>query len=244
MHVSQEHFNAGELGGEGGKVRIAEVVGYQDAGLKDFCGLDALLDGHRIGLVDGKEGDVDVGNRGHLRNVLRVTGDIDAQAVEAEDVAIVASLRMEHGAPFSVIVGGNGFQADVTRQDPRPSVGDGGASAQQLHAAGVSYELRLAIGPEGLDGGLVEVVAVFMGDQDDIGLGELRIVGGLAVRADGVHMDGHALVGDGQGPVLDEGDGDFPAAVGLEGLHFAGALRLQGQGQHGGEENGYQFHKR
>ena len=71
------------------------------------------------------------------------------------------------------------------------------------------------------------MVAVLVGDEDEVGLRELGgVVGGLAQSGDRVHLDGQAVVVNLERAVLDEGDGERLAALGLEGFHLVagGAL--------------------
>ena len=218
LHLAEENRDAGEAGREPGQVGIGEMIRDQDLGLKDLGGMDALVHGHRVRLVDREEGDVDILDIGHLRDVLRIAGDIDAESVDGEDKAIVTALRVEVRAALGVIVGGDGVQVDVAGELAAIAVGHHGAPAKHLRDAGVSDEV-IAICAEGLQGHAVEVVAVLVGDQDDIGLRELRgVVGRDAEAAYWVDVDGQALVHDLQRAVLDEGDADGKAAVGEEGL--------------------------
>ena len=82
---------------------------------------------------------------------------------------------------------------------------------------------------EGGDGLLVEVVAVLVGDEDGVRLGEfLRVVRGLAQAAHRVDMDRGALVGEGEGAVLEQGDGHGAEVLREEYLHLIGLGGLAG----------------
>ena len=218
LHLAQQHGDAGKAGRELGEVSVGEVVRDEDLGLDHLGGMDALVHSHRVGLVDRKESDVNVLDISHLRDVFRVAGNVDAEAVDGEDEAVVTALGVEVRAAFGVIVRGNGVQVDVAWELAAVTVGHHGAPAQHFRDAGVGDEV-IGIRAEGLESLAVEVVTVLVGDQDDIGLGELRgVVGGDAEAAHRVDMDRQTLVHDLQRTVLDEGDADGKAAVGEEGL--------------------------
>ena len=61
--------------------RLGIVIGEQHLWLDRPRRLRDLLRRHRIRLVAGQKGNVDVLQRGHLRDVLRIAGDINAKAV-------------------------------------------------------------------------------------------------------------------------------------------------------------------
>ena len=110
LHLTKEYRDAGETGREPGQVGIGEMVRDEDLGLEDLGGMDALVHGHRVGLVDREESDVNILDIGHLRDVFRVTGDIDAEPVDGKDEAVVTALGMEVRASLGVIVSGNGVK--------------------------------------------------------------------------------------------------------------------------------------
>ena len=56
------------------------------------CCIDELLNRHRIRLVAGEEGDIDVFDAVRLWDVFSVAGNVDSQSVESEDEAVVSSL--------------------------------------------------------------------------------------------------------------------------------------------------------
>ena len=76
--------------------------------------LNQLFWCHRVGLVARQECDVDVLDVLHLRNVLRITGDIDSQPVNGQYVAIVATFRMELCTTLRGVIGRYGFNLDDT----------------------------------------------------------------------------------------------------------------------------------
>ena len=73
--VLQQCWNAAYFG-------LAVMVREQYFGLDGFCHLDELIDGHGVRLVAGQEGDVDVMDVGHFRDVFGVAGDVDPQSIE------------------------------------------------------------------------------------------------------------------------------------------------------------------
>ena len=95
--MSDSHFNPFvlQLFGYVADVCLAIVIGEEHVRFDDFCGTNQLVGGHGVGLVAGQEGDVDVFDVGHFGNVFGVAGNIDAQAVDGQDVAIVASFGVE-----------------------------------------------------------------------------------------------------------------------------------------------------
>ena len=74
---------------------LVVVVGEEYLGFDNLRCVDHLIDRHRVALVAGQEGDIDVLQVGHLGDVLRVSCDIDAQTVEGEHVAVVTALGVE-----------------------------------------------------------------------------------------------------------------------------------------------------
>ena len=89
------------------------MVGEEDLRLNDPCSVDTLIDGHRVGLVTGQEGNVDILQVGHLGDILRIASDVDAQTVEGEDIAVVASLGVELLMVGRGIIGRHGLDGDI-----------------------------------------------------------------------------------------------------------------------------------
>ena len=85
------------------------MIGEQHFRLDSLGSLYQLFCGHRIGLVTGQEGDVDILDSRHLGNVLRVACNIDSQPVDSQDIAIVAPLGMELRATLRRIICRNGL---------------------------------------------------------------------------------------------------------------------------------------
>ena len=94
-------------------VRLPIVIGEQHFGHDGFCCLHQLFCRHRIGLVARHKGDVDVLNVLHLRDVFCVASDVDAQPVDGEDIAIVATFRVEMCTPLGNVIGWYGFYGEV-----------------------------------------------------------------------------------------------------------------------------------
>ena len=211
-----------------GDGRLAVVIGEEYLGRDGPCGLHQLIDSHRVGLVARQEGDVDILQVGHLGDVLCVAGDVDAQSVEAEDITVVASLRMELSAALAVVIGRYGLDGDIL------TIGDAVAVLQREAVAEHVIDGRIGIDRCGRradagDGLALEVVLVLMGDEDDVGLGELGVVGDWCdAGAHRVDLDLRAVVVDFDTGVLDACDGDFLAALGGELIHLLGGIATGG----------------
>ena len=95
-------------------IRFTIVIWEQHLGLDGPRCLNQLLRWHRVGLVARQESDVDILDILHLRNVLRITGDIDSQPVNGQYVAIVATFRMELCTTLRGVIGRYGFHLDDT----------------------------------------------------------------------------------------------------------------------------------
>ena len=74
------------------------MVGDEDLGAEGEGGGGGLFGRHGVGEVAGEEGEVDIAEGGHLGDVFGVAGDVDAEAAEGEDVAVVAALGVEFEA--------------------------------------------------------------------------------------------------------------------------------------------------
>ena len=84
-----------QLRGDGADIGLPIVIWEEHTRLNDFGSTDELLRSHGVGLVARQECDIDVLNVGHLGDVLCVASDIDAQAVEGQDVAVVSAFGMK-----------------------------------------------------------------------------------------------------------------------------------------------------
>ena len=116
MHLAETDVDAGKAFREGGQVGVAEMIGDEDFRLDELRRFHALVHGHRVRLVHGQEGYVDVFDIRHFRNDFRVAGNVDTQAVKGEHIAVSIAFRMEILSSFGSIVGGDGFQPDAFGQ--------------------------------------------------------------------------------------------------------------------------------
>ena len=125
--------------------------------------------------------------------------------------------------------GGDGVDLDVVAEGLGVAVRHHFAGTAHFGAAGVGDEARM-VALEGVEGRRIVVVAVLVGDEDEVRLREFGgVVRRLAETGDRVDLDGQAVVGDFERAVLDEGDGDLLAAGGAEGFHFVtGVGQLRG----------------
>ncbi len=195
---------------------VVVVVGEEHLGFDDLRGIDTLIYGHGVGLVAGQEGDVDVLQLCHLRDVLGVAGDVDAEAVEGEHVAVVTSFGVELLVFGCRVVGRYCLDDDVGSVFAYVAVLHH-ESVAEVSEYGLVYVDTRGRRTDLVDGSTVEVVFMLMGDEDDVGLGECGIVGlGLEPHAYGVYFDLDAVVVDLHAGVLDAGDGDFLTALGGE----------------------------
>ena len=78
-----------------------------------FGSLDELLGLHGVGLVAWQEGNVDVFEFCHFGDVLGVAGDVDAQSVDGEQVAVVATFGVELEVAFGGVIGRYGLHFQV-----------------------------------------------------------------------------------------------------------------------------------
>ena len=172
--VANQDFDAfpGEQRGEFVGRCVVVVIGEEHLGFDDLRGVGCLFDGHRIGLVAGQEGDGDVLDIGHLGDVLRVACDVDAHAVEGEDIAVVTTLGVELFASWGGVVGWYGLDGDVVGDLHLVAVLQCLSAAEHLMDGGVEVDLRGGL-RQLRDGVAVEVVVMLVGDEDDVGLGEL-----------------------------------------------------------------------
>ena len=84
-----------ELRGKATDICLSVVIREQHLGLDNLRCPNQLLRSHRVGLVAGQKSYVNVPDGFHFRNVLRVPGNIDSQAVDGQDIAVVAPFGME-----------------------------------------------------------------------------------------------------------------------------------------------------
>ena len=200
----------------GAEVCLTVMIGEEYTRLDDTGSTLQLVCSHRIGLVAGQEGNVDVFYIGHLGDVLSVACNVDTHAVEGEDIAVVTTLGMELFAPRGGVVGRYGLDGDVVGNFHLVAVLERLSAAEHLMDGGVEENLGGGLA-QLRDGVAVEVVVVLVGDEDDVGLGELRVVGlGLHALADGIDLDLHAVVVDLDTGMLDACEAYFLTTIGGE----------------------------
>lgn len=196
-------------------VGIGIMIREEHFGPDGLCGFGALLGRHRVRLVGGEESDVDIFEARHLRNILRIATDIDAESVEREDETIVAALGMEFEMFRSRIIGQNSLNGHAIAELQfvaivhHPTLPDnlGAVLVGDNHGRGL-FQLPYSHG--------VAMVEMLMGDEDEVGLGQLGIIRLRLQFRDGVHLYLLTVVVDSDATVLDGGEGDFLAALGLE----------------------------
>ena len=73
----------------GAEVCLTVMIGEEYVRLDDTGSTLQLVCSHRIGLVAGQEGNVNVLYRCHFGNILRITGNVDTQSVNGQYVSVV-----------------------------------------------------------------------------------------------------------------------------------------------------------
>ena len=200
--------------------RVVIVVGEEYLRLDDLCRLDTLVYRHRVRLVTGQEGDVDILEVGHLWDILRITSDVDSQAVEGEDIAVVAAFGMELCVIRGGVIGWYCFDADIIRILYFVAIAHH-QSVLEVSEDSLIYVDRSSRRTDLVDSLTVEVILVLVGDEYDVGLWEGGIVGlGLQPHAYGIHLDLHTIVVDFHTGMLDASDGYFLAALGGKLIHL------------------------
>ena len=76
-------------------IRLTIMIGKQYFGFDSFRRIDELTGCHRVRLVARHEGDVDVLDVLHLRDVLCIACDVDTQPVDGQDLTVVAPFRVK-----------------------------------------------------------------------------------------------------------------------------------------------------
>ena len=127
---------------------------------------------------------------------------------------------MELRAPLRVVVGRHGLDLDVRGILDAVAVLQGYAVTEHI----VDRRIRIDAGGRCAytgDGLTVEVVLVLVGDEDDVGLGELVVVRrGLYTEAHRVYLYLRPVVVDSDTGVLDARECHFLAALGGELVHL------------------------
>ena len=151
------------------------MVRKQHLRLDHLRSLHQLFGSHRVWLVTGQECNVDILDVSHLRNILSVTGNIDSQAIDGQNISVVTTLGMEHRASLGRVIGGHCLHLEVIGNLLLVSIRHHLTSSVHLHTTLVHNELRALI-RQNLDSLLIEVVAMLMGDEQIVGLGHCGIV--------------------------------------------------------------------
>jgi hypothetical protein len=213
-------------------VAAAVVVGVNDFWFEFLNSTGGLIDCHGVRKVHADESDVDVFEGAHFGDVLGVAADVDALAAEIENVTIATALGVKLEPFLGEIVHGNGFDIHTSNFLGFAVFEDGG----------FGFEFRGKLGGDsfgsddfgvftgnGFEGIGIEVIAVNVGDEDEVGF-DAEFLESLSA-ADGIDKD-PLLVGlHGEGGVVDGEDLD----VALEAAgDFIGGRKVSGMG--GAEE--------
>ena len=176
------------------------MVGVEHTWFDAFGGIHQLLWSHGVGLVAGQESNVDLAHLVHLGDVLSIASHIDTQVVEGQDKTVVAAFGVELFTTGSGVVGGNSLYLDVV-ECRRITVGHHLTIAQHLCATCVGHQSG-AFFRQRLDGFLVEMVAMLMRHQDEVGLGLLAVIHtAVAKTANGVDLYLPTIISDADGCV-------------------------------------------
>ena len=92
---------------------LAVVIREEHLGLDGLGCLHQLIDSHGVGLIARQESNVDILDGFHLWDILCIASNVDAQAVEGEDIAVVTSLRVELFATGGGVIGRYRLEGDV-----------------------------------------------------------------------------------------------------------------------------------
>ena len=161
------------------EVRLAVMVGEQHLGTDAPRHPHTLLRSHGVGLVAWQEGHINVFDAVHFRNVLGVTGNVDAQPADGEDIAVVAPFGMELQMPLCGVVGRHRLNRQPAADLSAPAVCHNRPVAELGGTVFVDEKLRPIFG-QGCDGGRVKVVEMLVRDQNHIRFGKLGVVDGAA----------------------------------------------------------------
>ena len=161
------------------EVRLAVMVGEQHLWTDAPRCQHNLLRSHGVGLVAWQEGHINVFDAVHFRYVLSVTGNVDAQPSDGEDIAVVAPFGMELQMPLRGVVGRHRLNRQPAADLSAPAVYHNRPVAEFGGTVLVDEKLRPIFG-QGCDGGRVKVVEMLVGDENHIRLGKLAVVDGAA----------------------------------------------------------------
>ena len=152
-------------------------------------GVGRFVDVHGIGQVHTDEGHIDVGEGPHFGDALGIAGDIEVLAADAEDIAVAPTLCVHGGGAFGEVIHGQGGDVDACFGGLVAVVED-----DEVAFEGIGQFIGDGFGcyqdggglPYGGDGFGVEVIAVDVGDEDEIRLFDARVV---VSAAGGVDID-------------------------------------------------------
>ena len=231
--VEQADFDAGacELFLEHCKIGAVVVIGNHDLGVEGFDRVGRFFGRHGVGEIHADEGDVDVLEGAHFGNVFGVAGEIEADAAEGEDVSVAAAFVVEKFAgrrATGEVVGGNGFDGPALPGFGF-AIGDGLGRVDGGDDGGGGQNFGPGLGDFG-DGSGIHVVEVNVGNEDEIGFGKTRELGGFG----GVEVDGLSAGFDQGAGVIERSDLDV-SSFGPEDLRSGGGV---GQGRHHGDGTG------
>ena len=179
-----------------------------------------LVGGHGVGLVAGQKGNVDVFENGHLGDVLGIAGDVDAETVEGEYVAVVTTLGVELVTACRGVVGRYGLEGEAVAEHDAVAVLHDACRA--VHLCHVRIGEDDGVGTDQLcQCHAVKVVGMLVGDEDVVGARHGGVVGFGLQASDGVEVEGHAVVLDEDAGVFDTGELDLFSGAGLEGVCLA-----------------------
>ncbi len=132
---------------------FAVMIGVEDRGTDRLDCIHGLIDRHRVGLIDGQEGDVDAMQGFHFGCIFPVSGDVDACTSDSQDVtAILSFAGVELLTVFGGVVGRNSFDREVVARGERIARLHRQALASQRFAAGPVAHDGCGCGGESGDG--------------------------------------------------------------------------------------------
>ena len=168
-----------EFGGVLGPVVASTVVVGVDVFWRELRdGFCCCFGTHCKGQVHADKGHVDVFKRAHFGRAFGVARDIDTQAVNCQNIAVVPPLRVEIQAVFCRVIGGDRVDGDVV---PNRVLAVGNRAGfgferlwQHVQNSGVGNQCcRIAC--ECCKRVGVIVIAMLVGDQDQVGGGQIGI---------------------------------------------------------------------
>ena len=168
MPYSYINVVVGELSRNGGHVGLSVMIGEEHFRLDHSSCVDKLARSHGVWLVAWHEGDVDVADARHLRNVLGVSRDIDSNTVDSEDEAVVTSFWVELGVSLSGVICRHSFNGNVVDVGFVTVLHD--QSVTNLVSTTLVGDEFCFLLSKSLDGRLVEMVSMLVCDEYVVGL--------------------------------------------------------------------------